>query len=81
MGDPVTVLAFTLQGFNDAAIEVFKTVIAKRSLSEEVLNRALVERAKCYKAMGKTAMAVKDLEKILALEGDYPEIREMIANI
>jgi hypothetical protein len=31
--------------------------------------------------MGKKAMAVKDLEKILAREGDYPEIREMIAGI
>ena len=74
-------IAFTLQGFNDAAIEVFKTVIAKRSLSEEVLNRALVERAKCYRAMGKKAMAIKDLEKILAREGDYPEIKELIATI
>ena len=74
-------IAFTLQGFHDAAVEVFKTVIAKRSLSEEVLNRALVERAKCYRAMGKKAMAIKDLEKILAREGDYPEIKELISEV
>ena len=53
-------ITFTLQGFHDAAVEVFKTVIAKRSLSEEVLNRALVERAWADQPQSKAQHATRN---------------------
>jgi len=67
-------IAFREQDMHDAALECFKRAIAKRSRSEGLLHRAHFERAETYARMGKKAMAVKDLEKILVDDLDYPEV-------
>jgi len=67
-------IAFREQSMHDAALECFKRVIIKRSRSEGLLHRAHFERAETYARMGKKALAVKDLEKILVDDLDYPEV-------
>lgn len=42
---------------------------------------ALAERAQNYLAQGKKGMARKDLERILAEDSDYPNVREELAKL
>jgi len=65
-------------GFHDGALEAIKKVIAKRSLDEEVHNRALWERANIYQRQGKRGQALKELEKIVLADSKYPEVMERI---
>lgn len=65
-------------GFHDGALEALKKVIAKRSLDEEVHNRALWERANIYERQGKKAAALKELEKIVLADSKYPQVMERI---
>jgi hypothetical protein len=43
-----------------------------------LLHRALFERAETYARLGKKAMAIKDLEKILVDDSDYPAVQEKL---
>ena len=74
-------IAFREKSLNDAAVECFKRSLARKDRSEALLHRALFERAETYARMGKKAMAVKDLEKILVDEPQYPEVEEKLASI
>ena len=74
-------IAFREQGLFDAARESFKLALAKKSRSEELLHRALWERSATYEAEGKKAYAIKDLEKIISGQSDYPGAREKIAQL
>ncbi len=67
------------QGFFDAAREALKEAMRVRSRPPELRHQALVERAGTYLAQGKTAMARKDLEKVLAENSQYPGLRERLA--
>jgi hypothetical protein len=44
-------------------------------------HRAHFERAENYTRMGKKAMAIKDLEKILVDDSDYPAVNEKLAEL
>ena len=59
-------------GDHEIALAAFKDVIGKRSREEAIRNYALYERACTYEAMGKKALAIKDLNRILA--SDYNDI-------
>jgi len=74
-------IAFREKTLNDAAVECFKRALSRKDRSEGLLHRALFERAETYARMGKKAMAVKDLEKILVDEPQYPEVEEKLALI
>jgi tetratricopeptide (TPR) repeat protein len=74
-------IAFREKTLNDAAVECFKRALSRKDRSEGLLHRALFERAETYARMGKKAMAVKDLEKILVDEPQYPEVEEKLAAI
>jgi len=74
-------IAFREKTLNDAAVECFKRALSRKDRSEGLLHRALFERAETYARMGKKAMAVKDLEKILVDEPQYPEVEEKLASI
>ena len=67
-------VAFREKSMHDASLECFKRALAKRSRSEGLLHRAHFERAETYARMGKKTLAVKDLEKILVDDLDYPEV-------
>jgi lipoprotein NlpI len=41
-------------------------------------HRALFERAETYSRLGKKALAIKDLEKILVEDSDYPAVHEKL---
>jgi tetratricopeptide (TPR) repeat protein len=64
-------IAFREKDLNDAAIECFKRALANKKNSEEVLHRALYERAQSLIKSGKKALARKDLEKILVDNPDH----------
>jgi tetratricopeptide (TPR) repeat protein len=70
--------ALSQLGFHDGALEAIKKVVAKRSLDEEVRNRALWERANIYERQGKKPQALKELEKIVLADSKYPQIMERI---
>ena len=72
-------IAFREKGLDDAALECFKRAIAKKSRSEDVIHRALFERAATYKKMGKNAAAKKDLEKILVDNPKAEGVTEALA--
>lgn len=74
-------IAFREKSLNDAAVECFKRALSHKDRSEGLMHRALFERAETYVRLGKKAMAVKDLEKILVDEPQYPEVEEKLASI
>ncbi|CAB5241062.1 unannotated protein [freshwater metagenome] len=71
-------IAFREKGLNDAARESFKKAIAKKDRSEAIINRGLFERHFTYINDHKKSLAIKDLEKILSNESDYPGAMDAI---
>ena len=71
-------VAFREKGMNDGALECFKRALSSKKRSEILLHRALFERAETYSRLGKKALAIKDLEKILVDDSDYPAVREKL---
>ena len=71
-------VAFREKGLEDASLECFKRALSSKKRSETLLHRALYERAETYARMGKKAMAIKDLEKILVDDSDYPVVQEKL---
>lgn len=74
-------IAFREKSLEDAAIECFKRALSHKDRSEGLKHRALFERAETYSRLGKKAMAIKDLEKILVDEPNYPEVAEKLATL
>jgi tetratricopeptide (TPR) repeat protein len=74
-------VAFREKGLEDASLECFKRALTSKKRSETLLHRALFERAETYSRMGKKAMAIKDLEKILVDDSDYPAVQEMLDSL
>lgn len=72
-------IAFREKGMNDASLECLKRALASKDRSEGLLHRALYERAETYARLGKKAMAIKDLEKILVDDSDYPQVTEKLS--
>ena len=74
-------IAFRELDQHELAIETFKFALAKRSRPESIRNYALYERACTYQVMGKKALAIKDLNKILAAdytdEGAKAKLKEL----
>jgi tetratricopeptide (TPR) repeat protein len=73
--------AFRHQGFYDAAHEALKEALRSRSREAPIRHMALAERAQNYLEQGKKGMARKDLERILAEDSDYPNVREELAKL
>jgi tetratricopeptide (TPR) repeat protein len=69
------------QGLYDAAIETLRRARSSKKRNEDVLNKALYERALCYEKLGKKAMARKDLEKIVATDSDFPGVTEALGRL
>jgi len=74
-------VAFREKGLEDASLECLKRALSKKDRSEGLLHRALFERAETYARMGKKAMAIKDLEKILVDDSDYPAVQEKLEKL
>jgi tetratricopeptide (TPR) repeat protein len=62
----------------EIAIETFKLALAKRSRGAEILTFGRFERACTYAEMGKKALAIKELNKILATDYDNQKAREKL---
>jgi tetratricopeptide (TPR) repeat protein len=73
--------AFRQQGFHAAAHEALKEALRSRARAAPIRHLALSERAENYLAQGKKAMARKDLERILAEDSDYANVRERLAEL
>ncbi|MEN9324881.1 MAG: hypothetical protein RL414_635 [Actinomycetota bacterium] len=65
-------------GHFDAAIETFKLARSVKSRHEDILNKSLYERSIAYEKQGKKAAAIKDLEKILVTDMDFPGVHERL---
>ena len=65
----------------ELSIETFKLALAKRSREGEILNFAKFERALTYEAMGKKALAIKELQKILASNYEDKAAQEKLAEL
>ncbi|NUR73839.1 MAG: DUF4236 domain-containing protein [Hamadaea sp.] len=65
----------------EAAREVLKQVVAKRTVDVEIRHRALLERANTYLAERKIAYARKDLQRILAEDATYPGLAEALKEL
>lgn len=75
-------VAFRGKNMQEAAVECFKRVLKEqKNLPEALVHRTLFERAESYALMGKKAMAIKDLEKILVDEPSYPEVEKKLAEL
>lgn len=66
---------------DEIAIETFKLVTNKRSRSEEIRIFAMFERALAYEKLGRKAMAIKDLQKILSLNYEDQSAREKLKEL
>lgn len=69
--------AFREQGLHEAAHETLKEALRSRSRAPAIRHLALFERAKNYLSQNKKAMARKDLERILAEDSNYEDVREL----
>ena len=74
-------VAFREKAMHDAAIECFKRALKQKKMPEALAHRALFERGITYGLMGKKAMGIKDLEKILVDNPDYPEVKKKLAEL
>jgi len=74
-------VAFREKGLHDAAIECFMRTLKLKSSPEALEHRALFERGVTYALMGKRAMGIKDLEKILVGDPDYPEVEKKLSEL
>ena len=74
-------VAFREKAMHDAAIECFKRALKQKQMPEALAHRALFERGVTYGQMGKKAMGIKDLEKILVDNPDYPEVEKKLAEL
>lgn len=74
-------VAFRGKDMHEAAIECFKRVLKEKKLPEPLTHRALFERGTTYALMGKKAMGIKDLEKILVDDPDYPEVEQKLTEL
>ena len=74
-------IALREDGFFEAARGAFKEALKSKSREAVVRHRALFERAKCYEAEGKRAMARKDLERILSEDSQYEGLREAMEQL
>ena len=72
-------VALRESGYLDAARESFKEALKSKKRAPVIRHRALIERARCYEAEGKTALARKDLERILAEDATYDGLAESLA--
>jgi tetratricopeptide (TPR) repeat protein len=74
-------VAFREKGLHEAAIECFKRTLKLKTSPEALEHRALFERGITYALMGKRAMGIKDLEKILVDDPDYPEVEKKLSEL
>ena len=74
-------VAFRETTMHEAAIECFKRALKQKMMPEALVHRALFERGTTYALMGKKAMGVKDLEKILVDNPDYPEVEKKLVEL
>jgi len=74
-------VAFREKAMHEAAVECFKRALKLKHMPEALAHRALFERGVTYGLMGKKAMGVKDLEKILVDNPDYPEVEKKLAEL
>jgi len=65
----------------DAAIESLRRARSSKKRHEDVLNKALYERALTYEKTRKKSQAKKDLEKILATDSDFPGVNELLESL
>lgn len=85
--DPTSLLctfrgvALREQGHLDAARACFTEALKSKKRSGVILHRALLERARCYEAEGRRALARKDLERILADDATYDGLKEALAEL
>ena len=74
-------IALRESGLPDAAIEALRLARSSKKRHEDVLNKALYERALTYKSIGKATQARKDLEKIMATDSDFPGVAELLKDL
>jgi tetratricopeptide (TPR) repeat protein len=74
-------VAFREKGLHEAAVECFKRTLKLKTSPEALAHRALFERGVTYALMGKRAMGIKDLEKILVDDPDYPEVENKLTSL
>jgi len=74
-------VAFREKGLHEAAIECFKRALKFKDAPEALEHRALFERGVTYAQMGKRAMGVRDLEKILVDNPGYPEVEKKLSEL
>ena len=74
-------VAFREKGLHEAAVECFKRALKLKDSPEALEHRALFERGVTYALMGKRAMGIKDLEKILVDNPDYPEVEKKLSQL
>ncbi|MCX6448738.1 MAG: DUF4236 domain-containing protein [Actinobacteria bacterium] len=74
-------VAFREKGLHEAAVECFKRALKLKDSPEALEHRALFERGVTYALMGKRAMGIKDLEKILVDNPDYPEVEKKLSEL
>jgi len=74
-------IALRETGMLDAAIEALRLARSSKKRHEDVLNKALYERALTYKSLGKATQAKKDLEKIIATDSDFPGVADLLKSL
>lgn len=74
-------IALRQLGHLDGSIEALRLARSSKKRHEDVLNKALFERARTYHAMGKSNQAKKDLEKIIATDSDFPGVDSFLKEL
>lgn len=74
-------IAHREQGHHEASREALKEALKSSKRDEAIRQLALFERSQTYEAEGKRAMARKDVERILAMDANYPGLDEALERL
>ena len=73
--------ALSEQGMPDAALEVYRDALSKRSRSKDLLARARYGRAKLYLDTGKRGLAKRDLGRLYADDPGYRDVAGVLRRV
>jgi tetratricopeptide (TPR) repeat protein len=73
--------AMEAQDLPDAALEAYRDALKSKKRDQELLKEARYNRANLYLALGKRAMAKRDLGRLYGDDPDYKDVRRLLGSL
>jgi tetratricopeptide (TPR) repeat protein len=73
--------AMEKQDLPDAALEAYRDALKSKKRDPDLLKEARYNRANLYVALGKRAMAKRDLGRLYGEDPDYKDVRTLLGSL